>query len=255
MTHEEFAKEMNVSFTIEKINKQPETKTNDKFEKGFSSMDTDTGIRNFCFIRWKSNYWIPDKKNIHYKSDRVGLLILSALVALIAEVLVVFTIVIVFDIEYKRESLEYSSLAEPDLYLEHHTAAEPDLLNDDLPDNLDESLIYAILDEDLGDVKRLVNAGADVNYKYNDLVGSTPLIIACNYNLVKIGRYLIDQGADISISIITGTTPLMASAWASEELFYLLVSIGADISVKDEYGHSAFSYSISGFSEKYVEFV
>lgn len=105
-------------------------------------------------------------------------------------------------------------------------------------------LITAVAYQDLDKVKSLIEAGVDINYQ--DSYGSTALIMACQYDFVDIGRQLVEAGADLSIRSKSGHTPLMAAAQASEELFDLLVSRGADMSVKLKDGTSAFTLSISG---------
>ena len=112
-------------------------------------------------------------------------------------------------------------------------------------------LITAIMYQDLGKVKELVEAGVDINYQ-DESYGSTALIIACQYNFVDIASYLVEEGADISIKTKSGHTALMTAAVRSEELFDLLMSKGADISVKLEDGTSAFTLSISGALSDYI---
>jgi ankyrin repeat protein len=103
----------------------------------------------------------------------------------------------------------------------------------------------AVTYQDLVKVKELVEAGVDINDQ-DESYGTTALMMACQYNLVDIAKYLIEKGADISIQSNSGQTALMASASASQELFNLLIANGADFSVKDNSGYSAFTLSITG---------
>lgn len=108
-----------------------------------------------------------------------------------------------------------------------------------------DDLITAVTYQDMAKVKELVKAGVDVNYK-EQRYGNTPLVMACQYNLVEIAKYLIENGADINLKTGTGHTPLMAAASGSEDLFNLLISKGADPLVKLENGTSAFTMLITG---------
>jgi len=112
-------------------------------------------------------------------------------------------------------------------------------------------LITAVAYQDLDKVKNLVEAGVDINYQ-EESAGATALIMSAMYNFGDIARYLIEKGADISIKNNTGHTALMASAGSSEEVFDLLVANGADMSVKLEDGMSAFTLSISGVMSDFV---
>jgi len=114
-------------------------------------------------------------------------------------------------------------------------------------------LITAVAYQDLDKVKNLVEAGVDINYQ-EESAGATALIMASMYNFGDIARYLIEKGADISIKNNAGHTALMASAGSSEEVFDLLVANGADMSVQLEDGTSAFMLSISGVMSDFVGF-
>ena len=114
-------------------------------------------------------------------------------------------------------------------------------------------LITAVAYQDLDKVKNLIEAGVDINYQ-EESAGATALIMSAMYNFGDIARYLIGKGADISIKNNAGHTALMASAGSSEEVFDLLVANGADMSVKLEDGTSAFMLSISGVMSDFVGF-
>ena len=109
-----------------------------------------------------------------------------------------------------------------------------------------DDLIAAVTYQDLDKIKELVKAGVDVNFREPSRYGNTPLVMACQYNLVEIAKYLMENGADINLKTGTGHTPLMAAASGSEELFNLLLSEGADPLVKLENGTSAFTMLITG---------
>ncbi len=77
-------------------------------------------------------------------------------------------------------------------------------------------LINAVAYQDLDKVMELVEAGVDINYQ-EESAGATALIMSAMYNFEDIARYLIEKGADISIKNNTGHTALMAAAGSSEE--------------------------------------
>ncbi len=108
-----------------------------------------------------------------------------------------------------------------------------------------DDLITAVTYQDLERVRELIKSGVDVNYR-EPAYGNTPLVMACQYNLVKIAQYLMDHGADIDLKTKTGHTPLMAAASGSEEMFHLLLSKGADPLQKLENGTSAFTLLLTG---------
>jgi ribosomal protein L32 len=59
-------------------------------------------------------------------------------------------------------------------------------------------------------VKRLIDAGADVNKALDN--GATPLFIAAQQGHVEIVRALIDAGADVNKALDDGATPLFIAA-------------------------------------------
>jgi ankyrin repeat protein len=106
-------------------------------------------------------------------------------------------------------------------------------------------LITAVMYQDLDKVKSLAEAGVDLNYQDKNY-GSTALIVACQYNMVEIGKYLIEKGADVNIPANSGHTPLMAACTRSEELADLLLEKGADASVALPDGTTAFTTAVVG---------
>ena len=66
-------------------------------------------------------------------------------------------------------------------------------------DDMDNTeLIYAAQneDDDITEVKALIEQGIDVNDANHD--GTTPLIVACENGNIKIARFLIENGADVN---------------------------------------------------------
>ena len=107
-------------------------------------------------------------------------------------------------------------------------------------------LINAVTNHDLNEVKRLIEAGVDINYLDEESpYVDNALLLACAYNFVDIAMYLTEKGADLSIRTYSGHTALMA-ALISEDLVDLMISKGADVSAKLEDGTTVFTLSISG---------
>jgi uncharacterized protein len=100
----------------------------------------------------------------------------------------------------------------------------------------------------VGEIQRLLDSGVDVNARTDR--GLTPLMFAYD---AKIGELLIRHGADVNARDDQGNTPLiwflraLAKKGAAEKYLRLLVSAGADVSMKSSDGRSAYSLA----EEKY----
>lgn len=153
------------------------------------------------------------------------------------------------------------------------------------------ALYEKIRDNDLDEVKALIESGADVN-QVNEMDGYSPLmgaclrnnidivkyliskgadlniqepgnnvsalILACSYSMyANVAKLLINEGADVNIVAKDGNTALIAAAGSSEEVFKLLLSKGADISAKDKEGKGVMTKAIFGvlMSKMDLEFV
>jgi ankyrin repeat protein len=89
---------------------------------------------------------------------------------------------------------------------------------------------------DLRGVTRLVEGGADVNWR--DSIGETALFGAAASGHVEVVRYLLSAGADCNIAESTvGYTPLhWAASHGNLETIKILVEAGADPTVADLQG-------------------
>jgi ankyrin repeat protein len=89
---------------------------------------------------------------------------------------------------------------------------------------------------DLAEVTRLVERGADVNWR--DSIGETPLFGAAASGHVEVVRFLLDAGADCNISEKSiGYTPLhWAASHGNLETIKVLVDAGADRTAADHQG-------------------
>jgi len=87
----------------------------------------------------------------------------------------------------------------------------------------------------LRDVKRLIEAGADVNAK--DYDGMTPLNSAASRGFFTFFPALRDAGADVNTKDNAGMTPLHWAAYLGHiEVVQILLSLGADINAKTNSG-------------------
>ena len=89
---------------------------------------------------------------------------------------------------------------------------------------------------DLAEVRRLIEGGADVNWR--DSIGETALFGAAASGYVDVVRVLLDAGADLNIAEQSiGYTPLhWAASHGNLETIRVLVEAGADPTAADHRG-------------------
>lgn len=114
-------------------------------------------------------------------------------------------------------------------------------------------LLDALEEVDFKEVKRLINAGADVNYK--GAYGNTPLKSALtalhsNYEMVA---YLIEKGAKINDYTNGERTPLMMAVYTLPNIktVNLLLEKTKDINITNEYGENALLIACDGYYPSY----
>ena len=116
------------------------------------------------------------------------------------------------------------------------------------------ALIDAAYKGNLKKVRKLLEAGADVNTKdedraYDDITsgdGYTALIHASNKGHTEIVEALLEAGADINVKSRDGFTALiLASLWDNTEVVKALLEAGADVNVKDKIGGTALTAASS----------
>jgi len=105
-------------------------------------------------------------------------------------------------------------------------------------------LIDAIRDgSDLEEVKRLIESGADVNYK-NDF-GRSVLFFAIEHSCLDICRLLLDHGADVNHMKQNGFTPLMCAVLNYEiDIIKLLLIHGADVNPINKFDANSLYYAL-----------
>ena len=112
----------------------------------------------------------------------------------------------------------------------------------------DEYLLHnAVIEKDLDKVKSLIKDGWDVNE--TDYNHWTPLHYAAQDGLYSIAEVLISSGAEIDVKDDYGKSPLLVAAFNypigdSEKVIKLLLKNGADKFLKNDYGISPYSMAI-----------
>ncbi|MBV0900121.1 MAG: ankyrin repeat domain-containing protein [Wolbachia endosymbiont of Fragariocoptes setiger] len=110
-------------------------------------------------------------------------------------------------------------------------------------ENINTSLVRAIKEQNIEDVKSAVISGADVNKVYK---GKTVLQIACQKDSVEIVSYLLLVGADPKVSDESGRLPIHVSAFLGQlRLVELFKEKGIDFNVQDSCEATPLHYACS----------
>ena len=103
---------------------------------------------------------------------------------------------------------------------------------------LGEELHSAVSEQDAHEVQRLVNAGADVDFK--DSSGRPVLVSATRANAVEVAKVLIRAGADVNAQDAQQDSAfLYAGAEGLDEILNLALQHGADVASTNRYGGTA----------------
>jgi len=104
------------------------------------------------------------------------------------------------------------------------------------------ALLRAVNSGDTNEVRRLVDAGADVNSASNS--GVSPLMNAAGMGNKEAVEFLIKNGADVNHRTSGNYTALMQAALVGQtEIVKVLLDAGADPAVKDAGGRTAMAYA------------
>jgi len=117
--------------------------------------------------------------------------------------------------------------------------------------SVNEQLIRAVERKETDTIRRLIDAGADVNSQ--DLEGRTATMIATYNNDADTAKILIDAGADVNIQDKIKNNPfLYAGAEGYIDILKLTIKAGADPSITNRYGGTAL---IPASEHGYVEVI
>lgn len=106
-------------------------------------------------------------------------------------------------------------------------------------------LYMAVIKNDINEVSRLIDAGADVNEP--QMANFTALRGASQLGRIDIAKLLISKGANVNSIAIDKSTPLMAAAqFKQTEMYNLLIANGADVSMRDALGKTALDFAPAG---------
>lgn len=99
-----------------------------------------------------------------------------------------------------------------------------------------QSLMSAVLNNDIEAVKQHIENGTDLNQK-DPMSGATPLITAASFNKPEIVKLLIDAGADLEVKSGDGGTALHSSTFfCNVEITKMLLDAKADKTVRNNFG-------------------
>ncbi len=105
-------------------------------------------------------------------------------------------------------------------------------------------IIQAYMDDDMVLFQQLVEEGTAIDEK--DMDGYTALHYAVTWEDLETAEYLIQSGADVNTLDNWGSTPLMNAVYnqASVEMVTLLLEYGADKTIMDSEGKTAYDYAV-----------
>ncbi len=112
---------------------------------------------------------------------------------------------------------------------------------------LTESLVEAVLLQDVEEVRKTVAAGADVNWSRN---GKTLVNVAALHGQFEILELLLDAGADADVATDLGVTPLIAATLCSEECAMKIIEYGVNLDARNSRGTTALILSVTYHLQK-----
>lgn len=136
-----------------------------------------------------------------------------------------------------------SFLEDPYLYEDSYSYEDDEYIyEEDLVDS--PPVIQAVMEEDKKKLEQLVAEGADIDEK--DAEGYTALQYAVSWGDIETAKWLIENGSNVNSTDNWGSTPLMNAVYnvADVELVELLLTNGADKTLEDSEGKTAYDYAV-----------
>ena len=105
-------------------------------------------------------------------------------------------------------------------------------------------VVQAVMDEDMDKLQQLITEGTPIDEMDNE--GYTVLQYAAMWGDLEATKWLIENGADVNTTDPWGSTPLMNAVYngAGVETVELLLKNGANKSLKDSEGKTAYDYAV-----------
>jgi len=113
--------------------------------------------------------------------------------------------------------------------------------------NINEDLLAAIRKNNLSQALKLINEGADINYK--DKLGHNSLWYAVCANSFNITKLVIENGTNINEqfekqkSVLDVAVEYHGRHYYSIDIIKLLIENGANLNIKDKYGNTPLFYA------------
>ena len=111
--------------------------------------------------------------------------------------------------------------------------------------DINRDLLSACRENDVRLASVLIELGADIDKK--DCQGISALAVSVFENNIEMTKVLLDNNANVNISVMDGLTPLMLASANTEdiEMTKLLIENGANIDELDDDGNCALMYCFS----------
>lgn len=119
------------------------------------------------------------------------------------------------------------------------------------PKSVYQEFFGAIIAENKGVLRALINGGINVNFKNAN--GDAPLIVAAQGIDIDIVKMLLDAGANINEQNSLGFTPLMIAT--SNNIIKLLLDRGADVNITDKIHRTALTQALNNENRDKVKLI
>lgn len=102
--------------------------------------------------------------------------------------------------------------------------------------------------------QRLYEEGPDILNVEDDSCGEIPLICAAQNDHAKSAAFLIEEGADVDVQGVSGSTAIMYAAEnGNDQIITMLYEADADLDAQDTSGHTALMRAASQGAHRTVE--